>query len=198
MKTPPALAKAKVGRPKKLHSVNSAQLEMDIEGILKAIGRSTEAQDTVLSMIAAKGQREQWRGMIAVPPGGLADRIIGEFRTKTNIPLEIPFFTLLSLVSGYLLKKNVVLRSNLGEIRPDIWSVILASSGAGKTYTQKSIINGLATIGEVEFNGTGIVSSAAFVQALSINPTGVWVRDEFARYLKSIDSEQGPLAEMKD
>lgn len=186
-----------VGRPKK--QINPAQLEIDVIGILDAMSQNEDSAAMIKTMLSVKKQGSgQWRGMLAVPPAGLADLIIGEFRQKTNIPLEIPFFTLLSVLSGLLLKKGTILKTeSMGDIRPDIWTVILASSGAGKTYSQKKITDSI-DIKTIEFCGTGIVSGAAFVQALEAQPDGLWVRDEFAQFLKKVESDDGPMGEMKD
>lgn len=196
----PLTGKPKRGRPPKVDKSNNRQLDMDFAGMMKAVEASEDARGMVLAMLASRQQQgEQWRGIIAVPPASLAELIISEFRQKSNIPLEIPFFTFLSIISGYLLDRGIYVDTELGHIHPDIWTVILASSGAGKTYTQKTITKGLSdTMKDIEFNGTGIVSSAAFVQALSEKSRGIWVRDEFAQFLKSMEQDGGPLADMKD
>jgi hypothetical protein len=173
------------------------QLQIDVEAILESMTKSEDSSAMIRLMLQASGQRDQWRGMLAVPPAGLAALVIGEFRQKTNIPLEIPFFTLLSVISGIMLRRGCVLQTEtMGEIRPDIWTVILASSGAGKTYSQKQI-TGSVDLNDIEFNGN-FVSSAAFVQALESKPAGLWIRDEFAQFLKAIESGDGPMGEMKD
>ena len=196
----PLTGKPKRGRPKKIVPTDSNQLQCDFPGIMKAVERSDDAKGLLMAMLASRHQAaEQWRGLIAVPPTSLAEIIISEFRQKTNIPLEIPFFVLFSIISGFLLERGVYVETEEGNILPDIWTVILASSGAGKTYTQNKISSGLSeTMKEIEFPGTGIVSSAAFVQALSRKPRGLWVRDEFAQQLKAMEQTNGPMAEMKD
>ena len=198
--TKKVLTTGKKGRPKKVEKADPRQLDLDFEGMMTALEKSEDAKGMILAMLASRAQDFQgWRGQDAVPPGSLADKIVREFRLKTNIPLEIPFFTFLSVISGYLLNRGVYVQSDMGEVQPDLWTVVLASSGAGKTFTKSKISNGLsASVGDIEFGGTGIVSAAAFAQALSEKPRGLWVRDEFARLLKNIDDETGPMAEMKD
>lgn len=172
------------------------QLEINVNEILDSMVASEDASATIRLML--KTDRDhQWRGMLAVPPAGLAALIISEFRQKTNIPLEIPFFTLLSVISGVMLNQGTVLETQtMGEIRPDIWTIVLASSGAGKTYSQKKISSSI-DLSDIEFNGN-VVSSAAFIQALEKKPKGLWIRDEFAQFLKSIESTNGPMSDMKD
>ena len=192
---------AKRGRPKKVEKSAFGQMDFDFDGMMKAVERSPDAGGMIMAMMAARDQQAgQWRGMLAVPPNSLIESVVGQFRAKSNIPLEIPFFTLLSIISGFLVRRNVVVETDaLGPILPDIWTVVLASSGAGKTYTENKITKGLSTaLSEIEFNGTGIVSGAAFVAALEKQPRGLWVRDEFAQFLKAIEQQQGPMSEMKD
>ncbi|MBF0398691.1 MAG: DUF3987 domain-containing protein [Desulfobacterales bacterium] len=188
-----------MARPKKIEK-KSFQLEFDFKNSLKVIETSEEARDLIIAMIAAKNRdRSQWRGVIAIPPTSLLDSIISQFRLKTNIPLEIPFFTFFSILSGYLLNKNINLILDDMLIKPDVWTVVLASSGAGKTYTEKKISNGLNEVmKDIEFRGTGCVSSATFVDRLSEKPHGLWIRDEFAQFLKQIENPNGPLSDMKD
>jgi hypothetical protein len=187
------------GRPKKTYAL-PGQLEWDFDKILKKMEESEEARTTLTAMLASRHQKgEHWRGLFAVPPGSMIESVIGEFYQKTNLPLEIPFFVVFSYISGYLLKKGVYLETETGRVDPDIWTVILAPSGAGKTFTQKKIRDALGPMmSEAEFQGTGIISAAAFVEALSEHPRGIWVRDEFAQFLKSISDDNGPMAEMKD
>lgn len=198
--SPSEMLTPKKGRPKKVVKADPRQLDLGFEGMLAKMETSVDAKGLILAMLASRAQGFQgWRGQDAVPPGSLAEKIISEFRAKTNIPLEIPFHTFLSVVSGYLLHRGVCVESEMGLIRPDLWTVILASSGAGKTYTQKQITKGLSeAVGEIEFAGTGLVSAAAFAQALSEKTCGLWVRDEFAQFLKAVEDKTGPMAEMKD
>lgn len=173
------------------------QLEMNLDSILESMEKNAETSAMIRLMLQTRTDEKQWRGMLAVPPAGLAAVIISEFRQKTNIPLEIPFFTLLSVISGMMLKRGTVLESTaLGEVRPDIWTVVLASSGAGKTYTHKQITKNLDLTG-IEFAG-GFASAATFVDALNNTPNSLWIRDEFAQFLKVVEADDGPMAGIKD
>lgn len=187
------------GRPKKIER-ESGQLEWDFDKILTTVNQNEEAAGTLMAMLASRHQGgDQWRGLMAVPPASFIEAVISEFRQKTNLPLELPFFVTFAYVSGYLLRRGTHLMTEAGRVDPDIWLVLLASSGAGKTFVQKQVREALGdVVAEAEFPGTGIVSSARFVEKLSEHPRGVWVRDEFAQYLKAISADAGPLADMKD
>jgi hypothetical protein len=186
------------GRPKKIER-KLGQLEFDFDGAIRALERNEEARDLTIALVKRRTLEPQWRGFAVVPPNSLVERIMEEFRHKTNIPLEIPLFTFLSIISGYLLYKGVIISiPGFPKIYPDIWNIVLASSGAGKTYTEQTILHGLPGILEkIEFPGTGIVSSAAFINELARRPRGLWIRDEFAQFIKSIENN-GPLSDMKD
>lgn len=146
---------------------------------------------------AKKSFDTQWRGMSAVPPSSILEAILLEFKAKTNIALEIPFFTFLHYLSAYLVGRDVHLRINKMQVSMEFWTIILASSGAGKTYTHKQIKSNLhADIMEV--NGTAAVSSRQFVEELqATGGKGLWQRDEFLQFINAVESG-GPLAEMKD
>lgn len=154
----------------------------------KYVGALTRAKRTL---------KTQWRGMMAVPPGSILEDILAEFRTKTNIPLEVPFFTFMHYLSAHLVQRGVHLKIKDMEVSMEFWTIVLATSGAGKTYTHKALKNNLAAnISEV--NGTAAVSARQFVEELqNSGGKGLWQRDEFLQFLKAIESG-GPLAEMKD
>jgi hypothetical protein len=185
-------------KAKKQLKKNTIQSDMFSDDILKFISESSDIGEQMKAMLAVKKSslNKTWRGLIAVPPASLLDNILGEFQQNTNIPLEIPFFVFFHILSGYLLNKNIYLDVEGKKILPDIWTIILASSGAGKTYTRKSITDAF-NISDIEFEGTGIASSAAFIDALKKKPKGFWLRDEFAQFLKRLENE-GALEEMKD
>lgn len=166
------------------------------------ISKSTSARDQVKEMLSfraadVEGKRlSHWRGIVALPPGSLAEVVVSEFQRKTNIPLELPFFTLLHWVAAYLLKHDVSLRlpGSEGVVKPDLWTVLLASSGAGKSWTQKRIYKSLE-MGELAFPG-GIASAAKFVQELAEHNKSIWIKDEFGQFLKAL-SNQTHLEEIK-
>ncbi len=155
-----------------------------------------EASDYARIALIAKRRKKQsdWRGMVAVPPGSLLETIIREFEAKTNIALEIPLNTFLHYVSGALITKGSKIIFQGNAIEADVWSIVLAPSGGGKTWTQKQIGNGLNGI--VPVMETGAASAAAWLEEFAAQPRALWVRDEFFQLLKGID-QPGPLADLK-
>ena len=154
------------------------------------------------TFLSRRNEDEAWRGCVPVPPEALLEDIITQFHTKTNIPLEIPFTTYLHYLGSWLLKENVrIVVGNSTELEEqktvlmDFWTIVLAASGAGKTWTQKEIANGL---GDVAPRIGGSVSAAAFIDELSKNPKALWIRDEFLHLLKQIEQPGNPMMDVKD
>jgi len=144
---------------------------------------------------ASRGIKNGWKGSIAVPPGSLLDDICMQWQKQTNIPLEIPFHTFLILLAGYLIDRGVTVDVEGLKIRPDLWTIILANSGSGKTWTKnelKPIVSGAK-----EIQATGAAGAAAWLQKVAENPKGIWIRDEFLQFLKQLDGT-GPLSDVKD
>lgn len=173
------------------------------ESMFRLLG-DPETADFVKSILALRTSTSMWRGVLATPPGSLVEEIVREFEMKTDIPLEIPFFVFFHLVAGLLLhtERRIVFEGKTiagGDIRTDIWSVILAPSGAGKSYTLK-VLREMAQseMDEIEFEGTGIVSGAKFVADLADNNNKIFIRDEFNEFYKAIQDEKGPLKDLKD
>lgn len=157
--------------------------------------------DDQLSFIRASHKSKKliddaWRGMGAVPPGSLFERVLQQFKRNTNIPLEIPFTTLLHYISGYLCSKDVTLRVHDQSVKMDFWTIVLADSGAGKTWTKNQI--GKALGGTVPELSGSFASAAKFVDELAATPKGILIRDEFLQLLKAIEQPAGPLADLKD
>lgn len=170
-------------------------------GLFDAIMKSEAARAEVKAMLDFKrlssGRGEDWRGVVAMPPASLVETVVKEFRDKTDIPLELPFFTVLHWVAAYLLRNEIGVNVGSGQVvKPDLWTVLLASSGTGKTLTQKAVSKALG-LGELEFKGNGCASSAAFLEKLEKNNKGIWVRDEFGQFLKALGS-QSHMEEIKD
>ena len=167
-------------------------------GLFDIISNGSEQQkntaiDTIKAMIMLKSAPDEWRGLVATPPGSFVEKILEIFNEKTNIPLEIPFFTSLHYLSAYLLQNDIHINVKNQILKPDIWTVVLASSGAGKTFASSTIGK---YIGE-EAGFPDSASSAKFVENLSKYNKSFFLRDEFGQFLKNIET-QPHMAEMKD
>ncbi len=140
-----------------------------------------------------KANFQHWRGLIAVPAGSLLEKTVHLFSKKTDIPLEIPFFTMLHYLSFELMQKNVSLKFGSRSIGMDLWTVILADSGSGKTLTS-SVISDFTNVKD-EF--PECAGGAAFINALSEHNGQLWIRDEIGKFMRSLET-QAYMAEIKD
>lgn len=192
--------KTRRGRPRSITKSRYEQCELDFEGMQRVItdgDHATIAGQLRAMLEATRVPQEHWRGMIAVPPGTLLEEIVQTFQATTNIPLEIPFFLFLSAASGLLLQHDTVLCIGRRTVTPNLWTILLAASGDGKTFT-RNVLTEVTEGTKNEFPGTGIISAAKFVEELSNKNNRLWVRDEFAGLLRAIENPVGPMGEMKD
>lgn len=186
------MVKAKAKSVKTLKK--NRQMSLFEEIVNSSPDKQKRITETIKGMLQVKQNiKEEWRGLIATPPGSFLENVISCFYERTDIPLEIPFFTSIHYLSYYLLENGIHIEFDNKIIKPDLWSVILAQSGAGKTYASKAI----STFIDIKPNFQDVASSAKFVEELSKNNNGFWLRDEFAQFLKSIEN-QPQMQEMKD
>lgn len=181
------MPKKKQPLPRK-QAVDPAQMT-----IFDVILKSDEARDTVRAMLQFKDQPDVWRGLVATPPGSLLATVVSAFRNATDIPLEIPFFATLHFLSAHLLRLGVSIDFVGQTVRPDLWSVVLADSGTGKTFAT----NVLERFTDEQANFPEPASAAKFVELLAQHNNGMWVRDEFAQFLKALD-QQPHMVEIRD
>ncbi|MHB1661945.1 MAG: hypothetical protein ACYCSQ_09730 [bacterium] len=119
---------------------------------------------------------------------------VNAFKKYTDIPLEIPFSIGMHFLAAYLLDMNVKVNFEGQTVRPDIWSIVLADSGGGKSYTESRY----ASVIEIKNKlSAGIQSSAKFIEEIAKTPHTSWTRDEVAQFIKAIKT-QTYLFELKD
>lgn len=130
----------------------------------------------------------------AVPAGTILEHVLGVFDKTTDIPLEIPFYLVQHYISAFLLKKGVTYDWFGKETKPAIWTILLAESGEGKSFTQ-------GLLKKVAGNDIDLfpnpATSASFMETLSDNNNSLWVRDEFAQMLDAME-KQSYMLEMKE
>ncbi|MDX1554872.1 MAG: DUF3987 domain-containing protein [Xanthomonadales bacterium] len=136
---------------------------------------------------------DAWRGLIATPPQSPLERVLSAFKAHTNVALEVPFFVFLHFVSGILIKRGTVIQGKIGTISPELWTIILAPSGSGKSLSHQAIEKSAPV--RSEFPETA--SAARFIEALAEQSPALWFQDEIAQILKQIENPASPLGEMK-
>lgn len=181
-----------------LHNQHSPkQLPLPIsglEGLINAARRSPEARDTLRGMLhLRKAPSTNWRGRSAVPPGSFAETVTNAFHQATDVPLELPLAAIMSVLSGRLLQAGCLIDLHGQMIKPSLWLVALAPSGAGKTYATRRILD----IANQHNLFPEPASAAKFAHDLDQHNNSLWVRDEFGQFLRSLD-QQTHLAELRD
>jgi len=180
-----------MGRPKKDKSTQLSLFNL----IVNQQNQNLEVQETVKFYISTQNlQTDSHNALLtaAIPPASILDVVANRFKQNTDIPLEIPFFIVMHFLSAYLVSNEITVDFSGKKIECDIWSVILASSGAGKTFS-------LGIIEEQTDIKTSSLpsSSAAYIPSLNKNNRTLIVKDEFAQLLKSLKT-QPYMEEMKE
>ncbi|MCL4351634.1 MAG: YfjI family protein [Firmicutes bacterium] len=154
-----------------------------------------EIRERMRAMLTATQAKDSWRGLVATPPGSLLDRVIHAFQQASDIPLEIPFFVPLHIISAELLRRGIQIDFSGQRVRPDLWTIILAESGTGKTFTTGELRNTMEIDQSLLFPQAA--TTARFVMELAEHNNSLWIRDEILQLLKGMNT-QTYLAEMKD
>lgn len=153
-------------------------------------------EETVAVVRARRSIRSRWEGREMVPAGTIIDDLLRSFAVGTNIPLDLPFWTLIHACSAKLCQLNVSLALGNGSIvHPDIWTVVLASSGAGKTYTASRVLENVAP--DVPIIQSDAVSSAKLFEDIAATPRGLFFSDEFFQLFRQIETVGGPMADAR-
>ncbi len=140
-----------------------------------------------------------WRGMFAVPPNTLMEAILADFKQGSDIPLEMPFFYVFSVLSGYLLQKGITINYEGNIVTPDIWLIVLSPSGAGKTKTFQYITqHDIKELKDSRFNLTGIQSDAGFFELMKLHNRKLGVRDEWNEFYKRTKIKGDLLNRVRD
>jgi len=179
MRDNPIMPVKKRGRPSKREILE----KQGQSNFYKLLNESPEAVANLKSLLAASGIDANWRGLVAVPPGTLLETVIEAFKSRTNIPLEIPFFAVMHFLSQHLLQEEVTIDFRGNIIKPDLWNVVLAPSGASKSFTTNSI----KRMFDAPDGFPEPASSAKFIDNMQVyNNTG-WIQDEFGKFLANLD-----------
>lgn len=155
--------------------------------IMEEFGRLSEDGQKFISAILSIEERQKWHGHDAVPPSSLLDEVLRSFERNTDIPLEIPFSAVITYLSGFLCAQGTKVRiSGTQVISPKTWIVTLADSGAGKTFATSKVGKILGEgVPKLENTSSGV----ALIQAIQKTPRGIWIRDEFGQYLRSLQTQ---------
>ena len=121
-----------------------------------------------------------------IPRGSLLEVVDRYFWEYTDIPRELPFFYVMHFIMGLLLQKGVEIHKGQQVILPDIWTVVVATSGTGKSLSQKQLDKALNAKINL-FNEAK--TSLQFLTNLRDQRLSLYLRDEFAQFLKDVSKE---------
>lgn len=123
-----------------------------------------------------------------IPRGSVLEAVDRYFWEYTDIPRELPFFYVMHYVLATLLQGGVQIHKGKQVILPDLWTIVVAGSGAGKTLSQKNLDKALSG-GISLFDDAK--TSLQFLTNLRDQRLALYIKDEFAQFLRSVSKELG-------
>src|ERR1017187_2797875 len=82
------------------------------------------AREKIKGLIKITPVTMGWRGLMAVPPKSVLADTLNVFERFSDIALELPFFTVLHMVSAMLLQKGVKIEVHGQLLNPDLWTIL--------------------------------------------------------------------------
>lgn len=132
-----------------------------------------------------------------IPPHACLNDLISVWDRLTNIPIELPVFSFFSSIAAYLAMQEIeVYHESIDAQYTDLWHVLLAQSGAAKTFSVNLIQKDAPNF--AKSNMSSPAGGAAFMQTLAeINGKAYWVEDEIAQIQKQLETIGSPLCDVK-
>jgi len=130
--------------------------------------------------------------------GSVLEDTVQLFWDKTDLPLALPYWFTLGTLGGIITQRGVQIQYGEQVIDPNLWVLLLAESGMGKTWTLERIKK-LAGDGSVIINQAGYRTKPAMVADLERYPEmakSVLCIDEMAQTIKLFRKETG--ADLKE
>ncbi len=174
--------------------------DAETQSFMKWLKENDRALDEFSGLMAVRrlSERLNWRGYFATPAGSPLETVVNAFRTHTNLPLDLAYHTFLFYLSAHLLQRGTTFNLAGMKMTPEIWTVILAPSGSGKTFSAKRIGSSAPT----QATFPECASGARFIEAMEQNEeagnANIWLQDEFGQKLKAIETEGHPLADARE
>jgi hypothetical protein len=150
---------------------------------------------SVLSALRAilytKDNSAVWRGIIATPPGSLLELVLAEFMSKTSIAAELVFMSTICLMAQYMAERGATLVMKDGqEIRLDLMTILLASSGQSKSFTASKLMAAFSPIWVPNIIADA-GSTAGLLTSLKENEgkAALWRAEEFGEFWRQTRTE---------
>ena len=121
-----------------------------------------------------------------IPHESVLEAVDRYFWEYTDSPRELPFFYVLHHVLATLMQKGVEIHKGKQVILPDLWTIVVARSASGKTLAQKNL--DMAMGSQVKLFSDA-KSSLKFLTNLRDQRLGLYIRDEFAQFLRDVNKD---------
>ena len=174
------------GTPKQQREIKNA--------VLAAASRDKGSRSALRAMLAGRNCGWRWDGVRLLPSNSLLETVCAAFQERTDIPLEIPFFTTIVAVAAHALKKGAQIDLDGQIILPSPWVNILAPSGSGKSFAWSRIFHVIAKNLDLIPDSA---SAAKWIETLAEHNRGIYIRDEIGQFLKALDT-QTYMQEIRD
>ena len=122
-----------------------------------------------------------------IPSGSFLDAVDSWFWKNTDIAREIPFFLVIHYLMAMLTQQGVHINKTGQVLKPDLFTIVIAKSGSGKTMSQNAIAQAMGDT--VKFFPGG-ESSITFLENMRDFPGTLFVKDEFAHFLREIEEKK--------
>jgi|SRR5471030_25900 len=173
----------------------------DAIGYIAAIAKTREAAAQHVQAVkikAVNAKKHAWRGATAIPPGSALSNVLRSVEKHTDLPLDLPLHSFLFYLATYFMASDIKINcgGQIG-ITPELWTIVLAPSGCGKTYS----LDRIKKSAPVQANIGGIVSGRALFDAFKTNEAeglpNAFLCDEVGQLVKSMEQDGSPLAAAK-
>ncbi len=158
----------------------------------------TSTQQFIKMFLSRSTELDTYQVLSTVKPNSPLDVAVQAFKEHTNVPLQIPLMGFLHLVGTWLLKNESVIEVQGATINPDLWAIVLAPSGAGKTFAFSQLEKACSQSLNVKAEFDAVASAAAYIEELRDKNRSLWFADEFAQTLGQIEQVGSPLAQCKE
>lgn len=184
---------------KKQSTVVPTSADQDALGYMAALAANKVAAKNHAGAVNAVSsfEKKKWEGDSVVPPGTPLFDLLEAFKRHTDLPLCLSMHSFLFYLSTWLLDQKTTVYCEGQTLTPEIWTIVLAPSGCGKTYSLDRIQPYAPTQATIK----GIKSGAAFFDAMLSNEqqgrTHAMLVDEVGQLIQQIEQKGSPLADLK-
>lgn len=184
---------------KKSKAIYATTADQDARGYLAALAANKVAAKNHAGALNAVSafEKKKWEGDMVVPPGTPLFDVLEAFKRHTDLPLCLSMHSFFFYLSTWLLEQKTTVYCEGQTLTPELWTIVLAPSGCGKTYSLDRIRPHAPTQATIQ----GIKSGAAFFDALLTNeqqgrPNAMLV-DEVGQLVEQIEQKGSALADLK-